>query len=56
MRKVSAITFVRCLTGDVRWTRRPSLEWCHTLGPCRGKGRLNYRGVAMLPQGVWPQW
>lgn len=32
------------------------LEWCHTLGPCRGKGRLNYRGVAMLPQGVWPQW
>lgn len=23
---------------------------------CRGKGRLNYRGTAMLPQGVWPQW
>lgn len=23
---------------------------------CRGKGRLNYRGAAMLPQGVWPQW
>ncbi|KAL4428300.1 hypothetical protein ABPG75_002389 [Micractinium tetrahymenae] len=27
-----------------------------TCGDCRGKGRLNYRGTAMLPQGVWPQW
>jgi hypothetical protein len=23
---------------------------------CRGKGRLNYRGAAMLPQGAWPAW
>ena len=23
---------------------------------CRGKGRLNYRGSSMLPQGVWPEW
>ncbi|EFN55181.1 hypothetical protein CHLNCDRAFT_57961 [Chlorella variabilis] len=27
-----------------------------TCGDCRGKGRLNYRATAMLPQGVWPQW
>jgi hypothetical protein len=27
-----------------------------TCGACRGKGRLNYRKAAMLPEGVWPEW
>lgn len=41
------------------WVAASATHAAAYLSPCllrRGKGRLNYRATAMLPQGVWPQW
>lgn len=53
-----------CLSAPAPSCLRPSALCLQIPSPCslalplecRGKGRLNYRGAAMLPQGAWPQW